>query len=144
MTRDLRSVAESLLKKATIHERWWSDYYQDAENQAFYDQALTWMTRRLIITADEYGMCASVNHAIDECLGAGTVRATCVMVNMPLFNATASLRHKFPNFSVGIHWTLTQGRPILTPAQLPTLVGPNGEFHPVLEFRHRMSWEKPQ
>ena len=69
------------------------------------------MTRRLIITADDYGMCGSVNDAIEECLGAGTVRATCAMVNMPLFNATASLRHKFPGCSVGIHWTLTQGKP---------------------------------
>ena len=87
------------------------------------------MTRRLIITADDYGMCASVNDAIEECLGAGTVRATCAMVNMPLFNATAALRQKFPGCSVGIHWTLTQGRPILPPAQLPTLAGPDGEFH---------------
>jgi predicted glycoside hydrolase/deacetylase ChbG (UPF0249 family) len=95
------------------------------------------MTRRLIITADDYGMCASVNDAIEACLSAGTVRATCAMVNMPLFNATASLRQKFPDCSVGIHWTLTQGKPVLPPARLPTLVGPDGEFHPVLEFRRR-------
>ena len=95
------------------------------------------MTRRLIITADDYGMCGSVNDAIEECLGAGTVRATCAMVNMPLFNATADLRQKFPSCSVGIHWTLTQGRPLLPSAQLPTLCSPDGEFHSVLEFRRR-------
>src|SRR4030095_3156703 len=95
------------------------------------------MTRRLIITADDYGMCASVNDAIEECLSAGAVRATCSMVNMPLFNATASLRHNFPNTSVGIHWTLTQGNPVLPPAEIRTLVGPGGEFHQVLEFRRR-------
>jgi len=95
------------------------------------------MTRRLIITADDYGMCGSVNDAIEECLGAGTVRATCAMVNMPLFNATADLRQKFPSCSVGIHWTLTQGRPLLPSPQLPTLCSPDGEFHSVLEFRRR-------
>ena len=95
------------------------------------------MTRRLIITADDYGMCGSVNDAIEECLGAGTVRATCAMVNMPLFNATADLRQKFPSCSVGIHWTLTQGRPLLPSPQLPTLCRPDGEFHSVLEFRRR-------
>src|SRR5262245_21309223 len=41
------------------------------------------MHRKLIITADDYGMCEPVNQAIEECLAVGTVRATCVMTNMP-------------------------------------------------------------
>ena len=41
------------------------------------------MSQRLIITADDYGLCEQVNQAIEECLSAGTVRATCVMANMP-------------------------------------------------------------
>jgi predicted glycoside hydrolase/deacetylase ChbG (UPF0249 family) len=42
------------------------------------------LTRRVIVTADDYGMCDSVNQAIEACLHAGTVRATCVMINMPV------------------------------------------------------------
>jgi predicted glycoside hydrolase/deacetylase ChbG (UPF0249 family) len=70
-------------------------------------------------------MCTSVNQAIEECMAAGTVKVTCVMVNMPANEQTASLRKRFPHCSVGIHWTLTEGRPVLPPAQVPSLVQAN-------------------
>jgi predicted glycoside hydrolase/deacetylase ChbG (UPF0249 family) len=95
------------------------------------------MTRNLIITADDYGMCQSVNDAIDACLEAGALRATCVMVNMPCFAAAASLRDRFPSCSVGIHWTLTQGRPVLAASRIASLVNASGEFHTIEEFRKR-------
>ena len=97
------------------------------------------MNRRLIITADDYGMCDSVNQAIEECMAAGTVKVTCVMVNMPANEQTASLRKRFPHCSVGIHWTLTEGRPILPPAQVPSLVQANDTFHSAPQLRRRWS-----
>jgi chitin disaccharide deacetylase len=95
------------------------------------------MSHTIIITADDYGMCQSVNTGIDACLEAGAVRATCVMVNMPAWAAAASLRERFPKSSVGIHWTLTQGCPILPASHLPSLVNASGEFHTNQEFRRR-------
>jgi chitin disaccharide deacetylase len=95
------------------------------------------MNRRLIITADDYGMCEAVNQAIEACLMAGAVRATCAMTNMPSFGRTVSLREKFPYSSLGIHWTLTEGRPILPPSQLPSLVDPDGRFHSHVQLRRR-------
>jgi predicted glycoside hydrolase/deacetylase ChbG (UPF0249 family) len=95
------------------------------------------MNRNLIITADDYGMCRSVNEGIDACLQAGAVRATCVMVNMPASEAAVSLRSRFPGCSVGIHWTLTQGKPVLSPVSIPTLVNSSGEFHSIIQFRRR-------
>jgi predicted glycoside hydrolase/deacetylase ChbG (UPF0249 family) len=99
--------------------------------------ATTPMNRRLIITADDYGMCDAVNDAIEECLVSGAVRATCVMMNMPVYNRAARLRQQFAQASVGIHWTLTQGRPVLPPSQVPTLVGNNGDFQPSSVLRRR-------
>jgi predicted glycoside hydrolase/deacetylase ChbG (UPF0249 family) len=93
------------------------------------------MNRKLIITADDYGMCQAVNEAIEECLGAGTVRATCAMMNMPQCDAVGSLRQKFPHSSIGVHWTLTQGRPVLESSQVSTLVDKDGSFHSLGEFR---------
>jgi predicted glycoside hydrolase/deacetylase ChbG (UPF0249 family) len=95
------------------------------------------MNRRLIITADDYGMCEPVNQAIEECLAVGTVRATCVMTNMPAYRTTESLRVKFPQSSLGIHWTLTEGRPVLSPAQIPSLVRPDGTFYSAGQLRQR-------
>src|SRR5262245_59704940 len=95
------------------------------------------MHRKLIITADDYGMCETVNQAIEECLAVGTVRATCVMTNMPAYRTTESLRVKFSQSSLGIHWTLTEGRPVLPPAQVPSLVRPDGTLYPPVQFRQR-------
>lgn len=37
---------------------------------------------KLIITADDYGMCESVNRAVEACAAAGAVLSTNVMSNM--------------------------------------------------------------
>lgn len=100
------------------------------------------MRHRLIVTADDYGMCDSVNHAIEECLSAGTVKATCVMINMPANHQTATLRERFPQSSLGIHWTLTEGRPVLPPSQVPSLVQIDGTFHSALQLKRRWLWRR--
>jgi chitin disaccharide deacetylase len=95
------------------------------------------MSQRLIITADDYGLCDSVNQAIEECLSAGSVRATCVMANMPDYRAAESLRRKFPQTSLGIHLNVTQGKPVLPCEQIPSLLNGNGSFCKPSEFRRR-------
>jgi predicted glycoside hydrolase/deacetylase ChbG (UPF0249 family) len=100
------------------------------------------MIRQLIVTADDYGMYETVNQAIEECLAVGVVKATCVMINMPAHSQAASLRQRFPYSSLGIHWTLTEGAPILPPEHLPSLVGLDGHFRSALELRRR--WVRGQ
>jgi predicted glycoside hydrolase/deacetylase ChbG (UPF0249 family) len=95
------------------------------------------MTRTLIITADDYGMCPPVNGAIEECMRAGTVRTTCVMTNMPFSHEASGIRRTFPQCSLGIHWTLTDGQPVSPVSQVPTLVGAEGTFHSAPELRRR-------
>lgn len=92
---------------------------------------------QLIITADDYGMCPAVNRAIEECLAAGALRATCVMANMPDYAEAALLRRMFPQTSIGIHWTLTLGEPAAQPEQVPDLLAPDGRFWPAPELRRR-------
>ncbi|WP_298815795.1 carbohydrate deacetylase [Chloroflexus sp.] len=95
------------------------------------------MTHQLIITADDYGMCPEVNRAIEECLAAGALRATCVMTNMTDYADAAQLRWHVPQASIGIHWTLTLGVPAAAPTQVPDLLAANGQFWPAPEFRRR-------
>jgi predicted glycoside hydrolase/deacetylase ChbG (UPF0249 family) len=95
------------------------------------------MDRRLIVTADDYGLCDSVNQAIEACLEAGTIRSTCVMTNMPVYQGAAQLRDRFPDMSVGIHWTLTEGLPVHAACEIPSLVDANGRFYPRARFRLR-------
>ena len=84
------------------------------------------MKKQIIITGDDYGLCAPVNRAIEECLSAGTMGATCVMANMAHYTDAANLRRKFPGRSIGIHWNITQGSPVLKPAAVASLVGNDG------------------
>jgi predicted glycoside hydrolase/deacetylase ChbG (UPF0249 family) len=93
--------------------------------------------KRLIITADDYGLCEPVNRAIEECLAAATVRATCVMANMSACDAARELRKSYPYASIGIHWNVTQGRPVLSPAKISTLVDAHGVFYRSSELRRR-------
>ena len=95
------------------------------------------MKRNLIITADDYGMCEAVNHAIEECLIAGAVRSTCVMVNMQAFDPARHLRKNFPQVSIGIHWTLTEGTSVLPPSQIQSLVGEDDRFHNSSKLRRQ-------
>jgi predicted glycoside hydrolase/deacetylase ChbG (UPF0249 family) len=93
--------------------------------------------KKLIITADDYGLCEPVNRAIEECLAAETVRATCVMANMPAYAAARFLRNNYPHASIGIHWNVTQGRPVLPPNKISSLVDTEGVFYRASELRRR-------
>ena len=93
--------------------------------------------KKLIITADDYGMSKAVNEAIDAGIDAGLITATNVMTNMPLYKEAAKLKGK-AGVSVGIHWVLACGKPILPAHEIPTLVTATGEFYSYPEFRKRL------
>jgi predicted glycoside hydrolase/deacetylase ChbG (UPF0249 family) len=92
---------------------------------------------KLIVTADDYGLCEAVNRGVEECLAAETVRATCVMANMPAYDAAWLLRQKYPHASIGIHWNVTQGRPVLSIKKVSSLVNQDGRFYNSSELRRR-------
>ena len=93
--------------------------------------------KKLIITADDYGMSRAVNDAIDAGIDAGLITSTNVMTNMPLYKEAAKLKNK-EGVSVGIHWVLACGKPVLPAQEIPTLVKDDGEFYPYPEFRKRL------
>lgn len=84
--------------------------------------------KKLIITADDYGMCADVNKAIEECAEAGVVLSTNVMTNMPCCGDAAHLKEKIPVLSVGLHYNFTAGTPISPIDKVSTLVDGDGKF----------------
>lgn len=96
--------------------------------------------KRLIITADDYGMSRAVNDAIDEGIDAGLITSTNVMTNMPFYKEAEKWKNK-PNVSVGLHWVLACGKPVLSRMEIPSLVAENGEFYSRPEFRSRL-WKK--
>lgn len=91
----------------------------------------------MIITADDYGMCDSVNRAIDACIEAKVVLSTNVMTNMDVANEASQLKKKYPYVSVGCHYNFTVGRPISPVDQVRSLVDKNGEFLSFKEIRQK-------
>lgn len=88
---------------------------------------------KLIITADDYGMSPAVNQAIQEGIDHGVITSTNVMMNMPFSDDTGRISGK--GASIGIHWNLTCGKPVLPPEQIPSIVNGDGSFYSLPEFR---------
>ncbi len=91
--------------------------------------------KKLIVTADDYGMSRGVNDAIDAGIACGLITSTNVMTNMEYYREAKKLRGM--NVSVGIHWTICTGRPVSNPEEIKTLVDENGNFYPYSVFRKK-------
>ena len=91
--------------------------------------------KRIIVTADDYGMSRGVNDAIDEGIAKGLITSTNVMTNMAFYKEASKLRGT--NVSVGLHWTISAGKPVCKPEEIPSLVDENGNFFKYSEFRNR-------
>ena len=96
------------------------------------------MPRSLIITADDYGMTEGINRGIEACIAAEVIKSVCVMPNMPFWKEAGGLARARPQVTVGIHWTVTQGRPVLPASVVPSLVDSDGEFLAPSRFRARL------
>lgn len=74
---------------------------------------------RLIINADDYGYSPAVNRGIDDCINAGTVKATGILIHGDTHPDTFS-RLTQTEVDVGVHLNLTYAQP-LTPLMIRCL-----------------------
>lgn len=95
--------------------------------------------QKIIVTADDYGMCDVVDKAIDAGIENGVVTTTNVMLNMETLHNAKDLRARYPHISVGVHWNVTTGKPICNKEDIPTLVNDDGNFWPISTFKKRYS-----
>jgi hopanoid biosynthesis associated protein HpnK len=86
--------------------------------------------RRLcIITADDFGLHAAVNEAVESAHRAGVLTATSLMVGAPAAQDAARRAHELPHLRVGLHLTLADGRAVLPRSKIPDLVDADNRFH---------------
>jgi len=94
--------------------------------------------RRLIVTADDYGMANFIDRGIRLALRDGLVNTVSAMVTFPRsLDALSDLRREQPDTPVGLHLCLTAGRPCAPPQEVPTLLDEQGQFFPVEVFLAR-------
>lgn len=91
--------------------------------------------RLLILNADDFGMCHSMNQAIIHTLETGPVRSTSLMAPGPWAPQAYRYLSKHPETAFGIHLTAISDPddyrwgPLVSKEQAPTLVDRGGYFH---------------
>lgn len=86
------------------------------------------MTRRLIVTADDFGASTEINEAVERGHCDGCLTAASLMVAGRAAADAVDRARRLPTLGVGLHLVLVEGRPVLPPDQLPDLTGPDGNF----------------
>ena len=86
------------------------------------------MTTRVTVTADDFGLCPEVNEAVCLLHDRGIVQRTCFMVTTAHFESSVEALLRRPALEVAIHLDLTDGRPVLPVAAVPSLVNRNACF----------------
>lgn len=84
--------------------------------------------RRLIVSADDFGMSAGVNAGILRAHTAGILTETSLMVTGRAVDDAVALARATPTLSVGLHLVLAQGHAASMAARVPRLVDAGGEF----------------
>jgi len=91
-------------------------------------------SRRLVVTADDFGADIPVNDAVEIAHRQGILTAASLMVAAPGADDAVARARGLPSLRVGLHLVLVEGRPILPAAQVSMLVDGRGRF------REDMAW----
>jgi len=85
--------------------------------------------RRLIVTADDFGLSLPVNEAVEEAHRRGILSTTSLMVRAGATADAVERAKCLPSLKVGLHLVLVDGSSILSPQEIPDLVDWRGQFH---------------
>lgn len=83
---------------------------------------------KLIVNIDDLGLTEKVNESVVACFKVGVVQSTTLMMNQPATEHAIELIKQGLVPNVGLHLTLTSGKPILAPRLVPDLVDSDGYF----------------
>jgi chitin disaccharide deacetylase len=86
------------------------------------------MTIYAILNADDFGLSPGINRGIIEAHRRGILTSASLMVVGDAFEEAVALAHEHSSLSLGVHLTLVEGRPVLPPAEVPSLVTADGRF----------------
>ena len=82
--------------------------------------------KRLVVTADDFGLSSGVVEGIVEAHELGIVTSTSLMVNAPAAEAAFEEARRLPSLATGLHFVLTFGRPVGPPEPLSRLLDEDG------------------
>ena len=82
--------------------------------------------KRLVVTADDFGLSPEVNEAVEQAHRDGILTAASLMVSAPAAADAVARARRMPSLRVGLHLVLVEAWPTLPAAALPDLTDRDG------------------
>ncbi len=86
------------------------------------------MQKRMIINADDFGLCTGVNDAVAAAHSRGVLTSATLMANMPGSLDAAAMVAQLPNLGVGVHLNVLEGKPVSRDSRVGVLLDRDGSF----------------
>ncbi len=85
--------------------------------------------RQLIVNADDFGLTEQVSRGILDAHREGIVTSTTLMANGGAFGTAVSMGRREYGLGIGVHLNLTEGLPVSSASNIPTVVDRQGRLH---------------
>lgn len=82
-------------------------------------------SKRLIVNADDLGALEYINDAVLKAFQNGICRSASIMAGGITFDEAVNIARENKNLSIGVHFTLVRGTPVMPPSEIPSLVDRN-------------------
>ncbi|MHC4159291.1 MAG: carbohydrate deacetylase [Planctomycetota bacterium] len=86
------------------------------------------MDKRIIINADDFGLCDTVNKAVAQAHTKGALTSTTIMANMPAAEDAVKIARQLPSLGVGVHLNLYMGKPLSNDSSVKSLLNKDGNL----------------
>ncbi len=86
------------------------------------------LPKKLIINADDYGLCQSVNSAVEQMALSGRLGGVSVIVNGTCCEQSLTFLRAHSTVSAGVHLNAIEGLPVSPPSQVSILTDHKGYF----------------
>jgi hopanoid biosynthesis associated protein HpnK len=86
------------------------------------------VSRRVIFSADDFGLTEAVNEGVERAYRDGVLNATSLMVAGAAVEDAVARARRNPGLEVGLHLVVIEGPAVLPPAAIPDLVDARGWF----------------
>jgi hopanoid biosynthesis associated protein HpnK len=84
--------------------------------------------KKVIINADDFGLCRGVNEGIILAHQQGILTSATLMANAPGFEQAVDLARQNTRLGVGIHLNIIRGQPVALPEKVKSLLSSKGYF----------------
>lgn len=84
--------------------------------------------RKLIVSADDFGMHESINEAVEIAHNHGILTSASLVANGEAFEHAVDIARRNKNLGIGIHLTLNGERPVAPIEEIPSIVDKSGKL----------------